>query len=815
MRDQILTLLILFITVSNSFAIDSNTKLTRKNITPTGIKIGLNESRDLHIPPPACFTDKSGNLAGKANFVVKFDGFSNQTRAAFNYATSIWESLINTPVDIRVIAYWRKLEGSTLASCGAKKYYLGYDGMSYPDTYYPVSLAEKMTGKQLNDSLEYDLEVNINSETNWYYGTDGKTPADKYDLVSVLLHEFCHGLGFTESFYVKNGLGGWGLSNGYGLIYDKFVTDSKGRHITDTTIYPINSKELKDVLTGRVLYFEGPYLMGDFGKKVSLYAPSSWESGSSISHLSTSYSTGSNPLMTPFSYKGESIHDPGVVAVDVLSDLGWKQIFIDHEPITDTEDIKDVTIEAKIYSDFDSDIFNPKLFYSIDSAEYIEKDFVKSSSDNSKFSAKIPVSKSCNISYYLTADDKYNRKYTIPVYAIDQSYGFYVGADTIDPEITHYPNSFLLPGQDSILINAFVYDGIGIDSVWVEYSHNDVMQTPVGMTLFKETQYQLDLDISSLNINDGDSIKYRIVARDKSKAGNTSYLPDSGWTLINVEAIPEYVDNFENNFEATNTDFILQGFTFETPDGFNNGALHSVHPYMEAGENNYLEYIAQIRYPVKVSETNHFISFDEIVLVEPGDAGTVYGDEEFWDYVIVEASKDDGKTWSYLEPGWDCRINTEWYNSYSNLMDVQFSKAIGTQDMYKNHLIDILSSGRLKPGDEIILRFRLYSDPYANGWGWAIDNLKIQTEGLAAKNLALNSEIKIYPNPVEGNMIQISTKDTKIEEVSLFNMQGSMVFRTNEVLNDGIVYLPNMLKGGYIVIVKTNNQTSHSKLLIK
>jgi hypothetical protein len=51
----------------------------------------------------------------------------------------------------------------------------------------------------------------------------------------------------------------------------------------------------------------------------------------------------------------------------------------------------------------------------------------------------------------------------------------------------------------------------------------------------------------------------------KSKAGNTSYLPDSGWTLINVEAIPEYVDNFENNFEATNTDVHLQGFTLETP----------------------------------------------------------------------------------------------------------------------------------------------------------------------------------------------------------------------------------------------------------
>jgi hypothetical protein len=30
----------------------------------------------------------------------------------------------------------------------------------------------------------------------------------------------------------------------------------------------------------------------------------------------------------------------------------------------------------------------------------------------------------------------------------------------------------------------------------------------------------------------------------------------------------------------------------------------------------------------------------KLVLVEPGDAGTVYGDEEFWDYVIVEASKE-------------------------------------------------------------------------------------------------------------------------------------------------------------------------------
>ena len=35
----------------------------------------------------------------------------------------------------------------------------------------------------------------------WYYGLDGKCPANKYDLVSVILHEMAHGLGFMSGSY--------------------------------------------------------------------------------------------------------------------------------------------------------------------------------------------------------------------------------------------------------------------------------------------------------------------------------------------------------------------------------------------------------------------------------------------------------------------------------------------------------------------------------------------------------------------------------------------------------------------------------------
>jgi hypothetical protein len=34
------------------------------------------------------------------------------------------------------------------------------------------------------------------------------------------------------------------------------------------------------------------------------------------------------------------------------------------------------------------------------------------------------------------------------------------------------------------------------------------------------------------------------------------------------------------------------------------------------------------------------MTFDEIVLVEPGESYADFGDTEFWDYVIVEGSND-------------------------------------------------------------------------------------------------------------------------------------------------------------------------------
>jgi hypothetical protein len=42
-----------------------------------------------------------------------------------------------------------------------------------------------LSGKDLNKSDAADIIANFSSETNWYYGTDGQTPLNKYGLERV------------------------------------------------------------------------------------------------------------------------------------------------------------------------------------------------------------------------------------------------------------------------------------------------------------------------------------------------------------------------------------------------------------------------------------------------------------------------------------------------------------------------------------------------------------------------------------------------------------------------------------------------------
>ena len=57
-------------------------------------------------------------------------------------------------------------------------------------------MANKLSGIDLAPNDD-DIVANFNSSFNWYLGTDGNAGM-QFDLMTVVLHELGHGLGFWD-----------------------------------------------------------------------------------------------------------------------------------------------------------------------------------------------------------------------------------------------------------------------------------------------------------------------------------------------------------------------------------------------------------------------------------------------------------------------------------------------------------------------------------------------------------------------------------------------------------------------------------------
>jgi hypothetical protein len=268
-------------------------------------------------------------LVPTADIQVTYTGFSAQAQAVFEAAVAVWETQIVSSQVIHVDASWTNLGGGgILGSAGAHNVWL-LAGESYV---HPSALAEARCSCEV-DTVEIEADFN-SAFPDWYLGTDGNPPANKYDFFTVVLHELGHGLGFFSSFAVAGANGYWGYSDDggttvYPLAFDVNERSAATSGVTLTSAYPngwLGYTGLKTELTDGSVYFGGTNTVGTLGSRAKLYAPSSWSSGSSNSHFDeTSFPTGTqNALMTPFLANGEVIHDPGPLTLALFRDIGWQ-----------------------------------------------------------------------------------------------------------------------------------------------------------------------------------------------------------------------------------------------------------------------------------------------------------------------------------------------------------------------------------------------------------------------------------------------------------------------------------------------------------
>lgn len=294
------------------------------------LRAGGHSPRTHVFAPPAAALRMAGAPGAPkitASFDVTYNGFSAEAQTAFQAAVDVWSVLLTTNITIRVDAFWRPLGPGVLGSAGPETFLRDFSAAPQAGTWYPVSLANKLENSDLSPGSPH-ITANFNSDfTNWYFGTDGLTPPDRYDLMSVCLHELGHGLGFVGSMDVaNNGVGSWGLGTGFPIIYDRFAENALMQQLIDTNLFPNPSVQLAGQLQSNQLFFDGSQVRAANGASpVRIYAPIVWDPGSSFSHFNevTFPSGNANSLMTPQIGLGEAIHAPGPVGLALLRDLGW------------------------------------------------------------------------------------------------------------------------------------------------------------------------------------------------------------------------------------------------------------------------------------------------------------------------------------------------------------------------------------------------------------------------------------------------------------------------------------------------------------
>ena len=569
-----------------------------------------------------------------------------------------------------------------------------------------------------------------------------------------------------------------------------------------------------------------------------------------------------------FRSNGEVNANPGPIVSAFFREMGWVGSSIIHKRFTDSEDLtKPLVFNVKVFSDT---TYKPETVGMTFSYGDITKvsDVVKMTRKGTtdEYSYTIPASANEKvITYYFTAEDNAGRKMVTPAQApnpiiskigtstvtFQTPYKFRVGADTTKPTVDFVNNlSSIFATDTKITIPELTAtDNIGIDTVYVEYQVDGKVLPP--FALKRGTALELisggtgnvftgAFDFTPLALKGGEKISFRIVVQDKSSLKNKVFFPKTGFYDIQVQKIALAVSKYSTNFESTpKEDFFLKGFAVK-PFG-SSSSMQSDHPYADGTEENFpgsttdkfTNFSFNLLKPIILRSDTANIYFDEIALVEPGDKGITFQsngvpNRNFFDYVIVEGSKDGGKTWKWFQDGWDCNAQATWKKAWDSKIDADGnSLAVADESLFKPRVINMLQSGDFKGGDQILVRFRMLSDPGGYGWGWAVDNLNIQgnnpnpvkvVKPLASEPIAEQTELKLTPNPSNDGQFLMTAKFLKPagnltlsvvtlsgKEVSSMEYQG-VGKELNQIIDlsrfVGGIYLVRMQAGDEVIVRK-------------
>gem|GEM_PF-2685786 len=680
-----------------------------------------------------------------SHFFVNLINCPDECRDAIEYSFRCFDSLIVTNIPINVNVFFKEQTKNNVAATAQAVYRANFSDVAIENVLYPIPLVEKILNAELNDSNESDIDCYVDLSVNWHFGLDTNVPEGKLDFIQIFLHEICHGMGF-QSFVRFEGQ--MLDENTWPSIFDIHIVDKEGKAL----LYELPSERIYSQVTNNSLYYKSPHFAEYYKDSlVKLYAPSVYSEANSIQHVDEVAYTDENRLLSPSHGLGESTRGLGSIAKSLLLDFGWGNPVLNVKKCYDTENLDD---SSAVVLNFESDYSvaqNVKLEYSLDNfGHQIE---IPMNGKQNVFSSKIPPFMFNNTVAYRITYDYGGFTYSIPCDSC--SIEFYRGIDTIAPSVEiDFPN-YLHEHENNVELTFGVNENSGISHINIhDDSGNVLVETDID-----NGSHSIIIDNNKLEL--GDTLKLYVQVYDYASNRNTYYDTIIKPIVDFGDVVRTYATNFD---DVSANDFILNGFDISMNKGFSSKSLNSEHAYKSPNkEHDTLEFFAELNYNVILDSVHHYLSFDEIVLVEPSDEGKAFGEFGFWDYVVVEGSKDNENWFAFEKEGYDSWLHDSWllaYNSEVKKADENnlLSEYVPEDEsLYRSHSINLLENKYLRKGDTVRIRFLLVSDAYSNGWGWSIDNLTVQEGAGVVADERTEDEIYILPNPA-GNVIRITGK---------------------------------------------------------
>src|SRR6185295_13307037 len=189
-----------------------------------------------------------------------------QRLIAFQSAANTWGATLTSTVPVIIGASWAALtctaSSAVLGSAGAAFIERDFPAAPRAGTWYPIALANKLEGTDLAPGqIHIRAQFNVNlgkanclAGVPFYLGLDNNH-GTSVDLVTVLLHEFGHGLGFQT---FTSGSTGAQINDGTGpkpSIADFFLTDAT---VNLTWAQMTNAQRVASAINSGKLYWDGP-----------------------------------------------------------------------------------------------------------------------------------------------------------------------------------------------------------------------------------------------------------------------------------------------------------------------------------------------------------------------------------------------------------------------------------------------------------------------------------------------------------------------------------------------------------------------------